>query len=46
MMWQAYVITFWETLEGKLAQIWSVRVELLQVTEVGNGISCFKQCIV
>ena len=26
---------FWETLEGKLAKIWSIRVEVLQVLELG-----------
>ena len=35
---------FWETLE--VATMWSIRVEVLQVTRVGDFISCFKPCIV
>ena len=51
MIWQIYVNekilrNFWETLEGKLAEIWSIRVEVLQVTRVRHWISCFKPCIV
>ena len=37
---------FWETLEGKLARIWSIKVEVLQVTRVGHFSSCFKPRIV
>ena len=37
---------FWESLKGKLAKIWLIRVEVLRVTRVGYWISCFKPCIV
>ena len=45
--WQTNVNdSFWETFEGKLPKIWSIRIEKLQVTPVEHWISCFKPCIV
>ena len=38
--------SFEENLEGKLAKIWSIRTELLQVIPVGHWISCLKLCVV
>ena len=34
------------SLEGVLVKIWSILVEVLQVTEVGDWIISFKPCIV
>ena len=42
----ALMTPFWETIEGKLAKIWSIGVEMLQVIRVGHWISCFKPWIV
>ena len=40
------ITPFLETLEGALVKIWSIKVEVLQVTRVRDCISCFKPCIV
>ena len=37
---------FWETFEGTLVKLWSIKVEVLEVRWVGDCISCFKPCIV
>ena len=37
---------FCQTLKGKLAQVWSARIDALQATRVGYWISFFKPCIV
>ena len=36
------IILFWETLEGTVVKIWSIKVDMLQITQVGDCINCFK----